>query len=77
MIGKSLSGAVSAMLIMSILTNLGVFPSGQIAFVGALQTFVVRLATPLLLLGADLNVVKRNTGSMLTAFLIGKSAFFC
>jgi uncharacterized membrane protein len=36
-----------------------------------LQSFVVKLATPLLLLGADLNKIFRDTGSLMKAFLLG------
>lgn len=69
-IGKSLSGPVCSMLITAILTNVGVLPSGSIHMTN-LQSFVVKLATPLLLLGADLNKIFRDTGSLMKAFLLG------
>ena len=69
-IGKSLSGPVCAMLITAILTNFCVLPSGSVHMTN-LQSFVVKLATPLLLLGADLNKIFRETGSLMKAFLLG------
>lgn len=69
-IGKMLSGPVCAMLITSLLTNLGVVPSGS-GHMQSLQVLVVKLATPLLLLGADLNKILRVTKSLMKAFLLG------
>jgi len=69
-LGKSLSGPVCAMLITAILTNFGILPSGSVHMTN-LQSFVVKLATPLLLLGADLNKIFRETGSLMKAFLLG------
>ena len=70
-IGKSLSGPVTAMLISAILTNIGILPSeGSIHLIN-LQMFVLKLATPLLLFGADLKKIFRETGIMLKAFLLG------
>jgi len=69
-VGKSLSGPVCAMLITAILTNFGVLPSGSVHMMN-LQSFVVKLATPLLLLGADINKIFRETGSLMKAFLLG------
>jgi hypothetical protein len=110
-VGKSLSGAVCAMLISSVLVNvnhqpstinhqpstlnpqpstpnpklvcallipsvpqvnIGVVPSGSLPYISSLQGFVVRIATPLLLLGADLRLIFKSTGVMLTAFLLGR-----
>ena len=55
--------------------NVGVLPPPTPG--GALSTIqstVVQLATPLLLLGADLKVVLRQTGRLLTLFLLGSAA---
>ena len=69
--GKNLSGPVTAMLISAILTNIGVLPAeGSIHLVN-LQMFVLKLATPMLLFGADLRKIFRETGVMLKAFLLG------
>lgn len=70
-VGRSLSGPVTAMLFASILTNVGILPHEGSIFVGQLQQFVVKLATPLLLLGADLREIFRETGILLRAFLLG------
>lgn len=70
-VGKSLSGPVTAMLLTTILTMVGVLPIGGSVHITSLQGFVVKLATPLLLLGADLGEIFRETGSLLRAFLVG------
>lgn len=70
-IGKSLSGPVTAMLISAILTNIGVLPpTGSIHLI-SLQVFVLKLATPLLLLAADMRKILGETGVMLKAFFLG------
>ena len=40
----------------------------------SIQSTVVQLATPLLLFGADLKVVLRQTGRLLAMFLLGSAA---
>lgn len=70
-IGKSLSGPVCAMLITAVLTNLGLLPAAGSVHMTILQGFVVKLATPLLLLGADLKKIFRETGGLLLAFCLG------
>ena len=70
-VGKSLSGPVCAMLVTATLTNLGVLPASGSVHMTELQGFVVKLATPLLLLGADLRKIFRETGSLLFAFCLG------
>lgn len=70
-IGKSLSGPVTAMLVTAFMTNIGILPTGGSIHLTALQSFVVKVATPLLLLGADLNVIVRDTGILLKAFCLG------
>lgn len=70
-VGRSLSGPVTAMLLTTILTMVGVLPIGGSVHITSLQGFVVKLATPLLLLGADLGEIFRETGSLLRAFLVG------
>eukprot|EP00282_Hemiselmis_andersenii_P011806 CAMPEP_0114113498 /NCGR_PEP_ID=MMETSP0043_2-20121206/2948_1 /TAXON_ID=464988 /ORGANISM="Hemiselmis andersenii, Strain CCMP644" /LENGTH=185 /DNA_ID=CAMNT_0001205659 /DNA_START=235 /DNA_END=789 /DNA_ORIENTATION=+ len=77
-IGRSLSGAVCAMLITVILGNIGIVSTGVaggggVPYISALQAFLVRVATPLLLLGADLGVIFAQTGRMLGAFALGSA----
>jgi uncharacterized membrane protein len=59
------------MLITTVLTNVGILPSGGSVHVTALQTFAVKLATPLLLLGADLVEIFSETGALLRTFFLG------
>jgi len=70
-VGKALSGPVCAMLFTAVLTNIGVLPASGSVHLTNLQGFVVKLATPLLLLGADLNKIFKETGVLLKAFLVG------
>lgn len=70
-IGRSLSGPVCAMLITATLTNVGVMPVEGSLYLSVLQSFVVKLATPLLLLSADLSKILEETGVLLKAFLVG------
>jgi hypothetical protein len=70
-IGKSLSGPVTAMLISAVLTNIGVLPAEGSIYIVSLQGFVLKLATPMLLFGADLKKIFRETGVMLKAFVLG------
>ena len=70
-IGKALSAPVCSMLITAIATNIGILPTGGSIYLIALQSFVVKLATPLLLLGADLKKIIKETGIILKAFLLG------
>lgn len=70
-IGRSLSGPVTAMLITAVLTNIGVLPSTGSIHLVSLQVFVLKLATPLLLLGADMKKIFGETGVMLKAFFLG------
>jgi len=59
------------MLFGAALAVLGVLPAGPSPPVAGLQSLVVALATPLLLLSADLTVILKRTGSMLGAFVCG------
>jgi len=70
-IGKALSGPVCSMLISATMTNIGVLPQDGSVYMTALQGFVVKLATPLLLLGADLSKIARVSKNMLFAFVFG------
>ena len=70
-VGRSLSGPVCAMLITVVLTNVGVLPAAGSVHLTNLQGFVVRLATPLLLLGADMRLIFRETRGLLKVFSLG------
>lgn len=68
---KALSAPVTAMLLTVIATNTGILPCNGSPFIGDLQKFVVKLATPLLLLSADVRRIVQETGPMLKAFILG------
>mmetsp|Transcript_33536 Transcript_33536/g.48650 ORF Transcript_33536/g.48650 Transcript_33536/m.48650 type:complete len:460 (+) Transcript_33536:14-1393(+) len=70
-IGRALSGPVCAMLISAFATNIGILPSTGSIHITNLQSFVVKLATPLLLLGADLQKIYKETKGLVKAFLVG------
>ena len=70
-VGRSLSGPVCAMLITVVLTNFGVLPAAGSHHMSNLQSVVVKLATPLLLLGADMRKIFRETRGLLSVFLLG------
>ena len=72
-VGGALSGPVCAMLCGAFLANAGVFPPPGPHFT-VIQTGVVSLATPLLLLGADLRVVFTRTRRLVGAFGVGSMA---
>lgn len=59
------------MLISAVLTNIGILPASGSIHLISLQVFVLKLATPLLLFGADLKKIFLETGIMLKAFLLG------
>jgi len=72
-VGGALSGPVCAMLCGAFLANAGVLPPPGPHFT-VIQTGVVSLATPLLLLGADLRVVFTRTRRLVGAFGVGSMA---
>ena len=69
-IGGALSGPVCAMLVGAALANANVLPPPGPHYQSA-QNLVVSLATPLLLLGADVRVMWRVARRLLQAFLLG------
>eukprot|EP01041_Mallomonas_annulata_P014804 gene14804-31448_t len=69
-IGKSLSGPVCAMLISAALTNANIIPPNSV-HLQQLSGFVVKLATPFLLFGADIRMIIKETGVLLAAFILG------
>jgi uncharacterized membrane protein len=68
--GAKLSGAVISILITFILSNLRVIPVDAPAY-GAVWSYLVPLAIPLLLLRADLRRIIREAGPTLLAFTAG------
>ena len=63
-IGAALSSPLVTMFIALVLVNVGVLPT-EAPIYGAINRFLVPLAVPMLLLGADLRKVFRDTGSLL------------
>jgi uncharacterized membrane protein len=61
------------MLCGALLANVGMLPPPGPHFT-TIQTTVVSLATPLLLLGADLKVILRDTSRLLGVFCLGSAA---
>jgi hypothetical protein len=72
-IGAALSSPLVTMFITLILVNVGILPV-EAPLYNSVNKFLVPLAVPMLLLGADLRRVFRDTGSLLAAFLIGTFA---
>jgi len=56
-VGKALSGPVCSMLLSALATNIGILPIAGSPYISQLQSFVVKVANPLLLLGADLRKI--------------------
>lgn len=75
-VGAALSSPLVTMFISLVLVNVGVLPTDAPIY-GAINKFLVPLAVPMLLLGADLRRVFRDTGSLLLAFMIGTVATVC
>ena len=71
-VGAALSGPISTMLLAAILANAGLLPPAGAALSG-LMLLLVRVATPLLLLGANLHVIREKSGRVGGAFLVGAS----
>lgn len=69
-IGRALSAPICAMVVTFAMTATGVLPTATPVVTNA-QGLVVSLATPLLLLNADLRTVGRRASQMVPAFLIG------
>ena len=69
-IGNALSGPVCAMVITFFLTSTGVLPPAS-PLVSRAQLMAVQLATPLLLLSADMRAVGRRAGRLVPSFLLG------
>ena len=53
------------------MTNFGILPGGGSVHLDTLQNFVVKLAMPLLLLGADMGKIFREAGELMKAFVCG------
>lgn len=70
-VGAALSAPVCAMLLSATLTNCLVLPPDGSIHITNLLSFVVKLATPLLLLSADLKAIYQDSGPLFKAFLLG------
>ncbi|WP_024865607.1 DUF819 family protein [Butyrivibrio sp. FCS014] len=71
-----LTGAVIALIIAVVLTNLGVIPTSAPVFDDVVWGYAVPLAIPLLLLDANVIKIWRETGKLLVIFLIGAAGTF-
>ena len=69
-IGRTLSAPICAMAITFAMTATGVLPCAT-QTVSDAQSLAIQLATPLLLLNADLRAVGRRAGRLVPAFLLG------
>eukprot|EP00897_Mesotaenium_endlicherianum_P000759 jgi/Mesen1/10684/ME000009S10475 len=69
-VGKALSGPLVSTLLGLLASNLGLIPSEAQAY-AIVNKFLLPLAVPLLLYGADLRRVVKDTGRLLQAFLLG------
>ncbi|CAJ1934192.1 unnamed protein product [Cylindrotheca closterium] len=73
-IGKLLGPPVSAMAISFVLASIGVLSPGGTAASKFLQVLCLQLATPLILLGADLRGCASRCGPLLVSFLYASAA---
>ena len=69
-IGRTLSAPICAMAVTFVLTAAGVLPAAT-PVVSEAQSLAVHLATPLLLLDADLRAIGRRASQLVPAFLLG------
>jgi len=69
-VGKLLSAPIVTTLLGLALSNVGAIPASAPVY-GAVTSFLLPLSVPLLLFGADMRRVVRDTGRLLLAFLIG------
>ena len=69
-IGKLLGGPVTAMALAFLLGSIGILPPGGSTGCKALQTFSLQLATPLILLGADLRGCQKTCGPLIPSFIL-------
>ena len=74
LVGKLLGAPVTAMAIAFALGSIGVLPPGGSEGCKALQLLSLQLATPLLLIGADVRAAARRCGPLLLAFIIAASS---
>jgi hypothetical protein len=73
-VGKLLGPPVTAMALAFFLGSVGVLSPGGSTGAKAIQLFSLQLATPMLLLGVNLQDCKKNGGPVLIAFLIASIA---
>ena len=69
-IGRLLGPPVTAMALTFLLATIGIMPPGGSAGATALQGMTLSLATPLLLLGADIKSAKSSCGPLLISFIL-------
>ena len=73
-IGRLLGPPVTAMALTFLLASIGIMPPGGSAGATALQGITLSLATPLLLLGADIKLARKSCGPLLVSFVLASLA---
>jgi uncharacterized membrane protein len=73
-LGRLLGPPVTAMALTFFLATMGVIQAGGTAAAASLQLLALQLATPLILLGADLRDAPRRCGPLLVSFFAASSA---
>ena len=73
-IGRLLGPPVTAMALTFLLATIGIMPPGGSAGATALQGVTLSLATPLLLLGADIKSAQKSCGPLLISFILASIA---
>ena len=73
-LGKLLGPPVTAMTLTFFFASVGIMPPGGSAGASSLQSLTLNLATPLLLLGADIRAARRSCGPLLISFVLASLA---
>ena len=73
-IGRLLGPPVTAMALTFLLATIGIMPPGGSGGATALQGMTLSLATPLLLLGADIKSARKSCGPLLISFILASAA---
>ena len=73
-IGRLLGPPVTAVALTFLLATIGIMPPGGSGGATALQGMTLSLATPLLLLGADIKSARKSCGPLLISFILASAA---
>jgi uncharacterized membrane protein len=71
LLGKSLSAPECATLASTLFQTLNVMPAKGSVYISLLQTFIVKYAAPLVLLGADIKEIYPETMTLILSFFVG------